>query len=581
MSTRTNDSKDDLDDDSKDDPDDDDPTVLIFAAIVVAYLGFRTKSSTMRSCNMSLVAIPVAIAVYIYLLNDQDIFLKKLQTSLLTPLGMLFSLTWSLFRGDVKKAVKKAAIDEATNVATKKGAKTAGEAAEGAGNFVATVWNNPFFLTRFGNNRVGDWDKFVPSISQEETQLLLWLRKLFRLGRGPQYLKELDTGLDGKLWQVAADPDVWGKFGLTKVLEGVGKAMPYAVTGFQIYQAYMGIDAEQFARLAQFWTTYGIAQSAHKNRETCRQSFNCRDDQTWSDCTASVEPTDKTDENFERCQKIFEEEDDLKNRTAIEDRELVSQLVNDGFEKALALYSPIIIAGGVAFVGVMFPVAAVLKALSLPLLAALPLALLGQTFFNFLISEVLRQVLPKLPGLTGFVGNLSKMYYDFFRSSSSSSSSSSPPPTCKDFSLECEEMPESSGWSDDYDIWRPRWSSELDGMRRYRRNGKKGSTQFHRKCFRALSLKYHPDKVPPKEKDVATKNFNALSDCEENNKLQRRKQNAPPLEQTVAPAVAIAGATGGATAMSLIILGAAAPIALPVAGMTAALTYFAVDREEE
>ena len=88
---------------------------------------------------------------------------------------------------------------------------------------------------------------------------------------------------------------------------------------------------------------------------------------------------------------------------------------------------------------------------------------------------------------------------------------------------------------------------------------------FNKKCGRKLSLKYHPDKGGAEEK------MSALSACRDNEELQ-----PVPRKQTVAPAVAI----GGATAMSLIILGAA-PIALPAAGITAALTYFAVDQDEE
>ena len=536
MSTRTNDSKDDLDDHSKDDPEDDskndDPTLLIFAAIVVTYLGFRSKSSTMRSCNTSLVAIPVAIAVYIYLLNDRDIFLKKLQTSLLTPLAMLVSLTASLFKEDVKEFAKET---------VKKTAKRAVE--KTAERAVATdqVIGATDYLTTFGANRVGGWDKTMRSLPTAEFEQVAAIRASQGIARGPQaYLWRITSDLDGPYWQLDLPSDLSaglvGKYQLGRLVERLGRAVPWAVAINAIYQTYKGIDREKFAAVSAFWSTYAIAQSAHENRETCRQSFKCSDDQTWSDCTARV---DRNDENFERCQKFFE--DDL-NRNAIEDRALIRAKINDGYEKALELYSPIIVAGGVALTNLALPGLAVLTG---PAGAVgLIVSLLAQTYLNFALGEMLRKGLTKLPFLTGFVGSLSKMYYD-----ASSSSSSPPTPTCKDFSRECEEMrremPDSSQWQD-----------------------------FNKKCGRQLSLKYHPDKGGDVEK------MSALSACRENEELQPvpRKQTVAA-EQTVAATASVV--YGVTMAAQLIILGYTAPITVVGSGITAALTYVAFDRDEE
>lgn len=551
MSTQTNDSKDDPDDDSKDDPDD--PTLLIFAAIVVAYLGFRTKSSTMRSCDTSLVAIPVAIAVYIYLLNDRDIFLKKLQTSLLTPLVMLVSWTASLFKEDVKEAVKETAkktAERAANVAAERAVAT--DQVKGANAFA--------FLTKpFGEDRVGDWDKIVPSLSTKEFEQVAAIRASQGIAQGPQaYLRRITSDLDGPYWRrdLPSDlsADLVGKYQLGRLFDGFGKTISWAVAIQPFYQTYKGIDT---SKLAAFWSTYAIAKSAHENRETCRRSFKCSDDQTWSDCTARV---DRNNENFERCQKFFE--DDF-NRTAIQDRARMSAEINKGFEQVLEVWSPVIVAGVVTLANWALPTT-VASALG-PV--GWVLSFVAQLVINFVLGYALKEGLSKIPYLTKIVGSLSKMFYDASSWLSSSSSSS-----CKDFSRECEQMSESepSDWEDKFHkdcSWF--YGERMDALNVCKEE------KFNTQCYRKLSLTYHPDKKQgDKEKMVASKNFNALSDCKEKTELKRSKK-PPPLEQTVAPAVA-----GIATAASLIIVGAA-PIALPAAGMTAALMYFAVDRDEE
>lgn len=521
MSTQTNDSKDDPDDDSKDDPDD--PTLLIFAAIVVAYLGFRTKSSTMRSCDTSLVAIPVAIAVYIYLLNDRDIFLKKLQTSLLTPLVMLVSWTASLFKEDVKEAVKETAkktAERAANVAAERAVAT--DQVKGANAFA--------FLTKpFGEDRVGDWDKIVPSLSTKEFEQVAAIRASQGIAQGPQaYLRRITSDLDGPYWRLDLpsdlSADLVGKYQLGRLFDGFGKTISWAVAIQPFYQTYKGIDT---SKLAAFWSTYAIAKSAHENRETCRRSFKCSDDQTWSDCTARV---DRNNENFERCQKFFE--DDF-NRTAIQDRARMSAEINKGFEQVLEVWSPVIVAGVVTLANWALPTT-VASALG-PV--GWVLSFVAQLVINFVLGYALKEGLSKIPYLTKIVGSLSKMFYDASSPSSPPSSSpSSPPspPTCQEFSRECEQMSDSSTWQN-----------------------------FNSKCWKQLGLKYHPDKPPGGDETTQV----ALNLCKEGGKLKRKD---PRPQQTSALVVGTAAAT-------TFIIAGAAPFALPAAGITAALTYFFTD----
>jgi len=95
--------------------------------------------------------------------------------------------------------------------------------------------------------------------------------------------------------------------------------------------------------------------------------------------------------------------------------------------------------------------------------------------------------------------------------------------------------------------------------------------KFNKQCFRKLSLTYHPDKKGGRDKD-----FVALAACEKKNELQRRKEPPPRKQNAAEAAWGIFFGTG-----AVFTLAGAAPIAFPVAGMTAAVTYLDLSLRNE